>query len=84
VGVAGHVDRHAHHVGGEVAAVVEVEAAQEVLVGLAVPECWVTIMPGTVSSASAGRSRGRLRSWAAVTVPSLAESATPMRSCWRA
>jgi hypothetical protein len=48
------------------------------------PECWVTIMPGTVSSASAGRSRGRLRSWAAVTVPSLAESATPIRSCWRA
>ena len=37
VGVAGHVHRHAHHMGGEVAAVVEVEAAQEVLVGLSVP-----------------------------------------------
>jgi hypothetical protein len=34
--VADHVDRHAHDVGGEIAAVVEVEAAQEILIGLAV------------------------------------------------
>ena len=36
VGVRRHVDRHAVHVGREVGAVVEVEAAQEVLVRLAV------------------------------------------------
>ena len=36
------------------------------------PECWVTIMPGTVSSASAGRSSGQLASCLAVTVPSVA------------
>ena len=36
VRVAGHVHRHAQDEGGEVAAVVEVVAAQEVLVGLAV------------------------------------------------
>ncbi len=35
VRVRGHVHRHAVHVGGEVGAVVQVEAAQEVLVGLA-------------------------------------------------
>ena len=36
VGVRGHVHRHAAHAGGEVGAVVKVEAAQKVLVGLAV------------------------------------------------
>ncbi|MPN56411.1 hypothetical protein SDC9_204099 [bioreactor metagenome] len=36
MGVAGHVDRHAQDVGGEVAAVVEIETAQEILVGFAV------------------------------------------------
>ncbi len=34
--MAGHVDRHAGHCGGEVGAMVQVEAAQEVLVGFAV------------------------------------------------
>lgn len=33
--------------------------------------------------AEAGSSKGRLRSWEPVTVPSVAESATPIRSCWR-
>jgi hypothetical protein len=36
VGVADHIDRHAHHVGGKIAAVVEIETAQKILVGLAV------------------------------------------------
>jgi len=36
VGVRHHVGRHAHDLGGEVAAVVEIETAQEILVGLAV------------------------------------------------
>ena len=36
MGMGGHVGRHAHHPGGEVGAVVQVEATQVVLVGLAV------------------------------------------------
>ena len=35
VGVATRVDRHARHIGGEVGAVIEIEAAQKILVGLA-------------------------------------------------
>ena len=36
MGVADHIDRHAHQLRREVAAVVEIEAAQKILVGLAV------------------------------------------------
>ena len=62
----------------EVAAVVEVEAAQEVLVGLSRPRVLGDDQAGHgLQRASAGRSGGQLRNWAAVTVPSLAESATP-------
>ncbi len=36
VRVTDHIDRHTHHRSGEVAAVVKIETAQEILVGLAV------------------------------------------------
>ena len=36
VGMAGHIDRDAADVGGEISAVIEIEATQEILVGLAV------------------------------------------------
>jgi hypothetical protein len=57
--------------------VVEVESAQEVLVRLATPLCCVTMMPGTNSSTSAGRSVGRFSISRAVTRPWLAASDVP-------
>jgi hypothetical protein len=77
VRVRGHVDGHAVDRGREVGAVVEVEAAQEILVRLAVAECCVTIDAGTNSSTSAGRSVGLLSISAALTTPWLAASDVP-------
>ena len=61
VGVRRHVDRHAVHVGREVGAVVEVEAAQEVLVGLAVAAVLRDDQPGHDLEHFAGRRIGRSR-----------------------
>jgi hypothetical protein len=79
VGMADHIDRYAADSWWQIAAVIEIEAAQEVLIGFAVAECWVTIMPGTASINSAARSKGRVASCFAVMAPSVAESAVPTR-----
>jgi hypothetical protein len=50
--MAAHVDRHAVEPDREIGAVIEIEAAQEVLVCLPSPECCVTIRPGAASSIS--------------------------------
>ena len=77
MGMRGHVGRDAIHEGGEVSAVIQVEAAQVILIGLAVPTVLRHDQPGTNSSTSAGRSVGRLSMSLRVTAPLLAASALP-------
>ena len=69
MGMAGHVDRHAVDADRQVGAVIEIKAAQEILVGFSTPECWVTITPGIFSTTSAGRSSARSDRSAALTTP---------------
>ena len=57
VRVGAHVDRHLVERDVDIGAVIEVEAAQEILVGFT-PLCWVAINPGTSSSTSPTRGRG--------------------------
>jgi hypothetical protein len=59
MGVGTHVDRHVVDRDSQIRAVVEIEAAQEILVGLAVAAVLGDDQPGTTSSASAGRENGR-------------------------
>ncbi len=70
VGVGALVDGHAADPGRQVRAVVEVEAAQQVLVGLPSPEWTVTTRPGTVSRSWPTRNTGRSSSSCLVTAPS--------------
>ena len=79
VRVRRHVDRHAGDRRREVGAVIEVEAAQEVLVGLALAAVLLMMTPGTVSSTSPARMIGRASSCRAVIAPWLADCAMPTR-----
>jgi hypothetical protein len=53
-----HVGRHAVDADGEVGAVVRLKPRRKYWLALPSPECWVTISPGTTSSASPTREKG--------------------------
>jgi hypothetical protein len=50
-----HVDGDPGNRGREISAVIEIEASQVILVGLALALCWLVISPGTVSRTSPAR-----------------------------
>ena len=58
---------------------IQIEAAQEILIRLSAAACCVMMTPGTVSRISPLRNMGRSANCAAPTVPSVAESAIPSR-----
>jgi hypothetical protein len=72
-----HVHRHPRQVRLEISAVVEVEAAHEVLIRFAAPECWVMIIPGMYSMTSPGRRSGRSSMSSGATCPELAAFEVP-------
>ena len=65
VAMGRHVDGHAVDLDGEIGAVVEIEAAQKILVGFAFAGMLGDDQPGTTSSASPGREKG----WAFTSAP---------------
>jgi hypothetical protein len=76
------VERHAVQIGGEIRAVIQIEAAQKILVGLSAARVLGDDDAGTVSKISPLRRIGRSASCSAPVVPCVAESAMPSRlSC---